>query len=219
MTCQECAHALDPYLDDELSVLEVLRVHGHVLFCDHCRTTLESESQLHALLAADAVQDQALPVLRQRILEHISAASPAPGPLRRARSWLRIPRTRVIGVVIAGVLVLSVLVVMVRLWSPAPPPPFAAEIAAKHRLYREAPGLELATTDVSRLARWLEPKLGVAIKAPAVLRPEDSLVGGRVSSVVDVPAAYLQYQWRGHRLSLFILPAPRQGVGGGPSAW
>jgi anti-sigma factor RsiW len=214
MTCQELVHAIDPYLDDELSVLEVLRVHGHLLFCDPCRTVLESESQLHALLAADAVQDQPALALRQRILEHVSAAGPAPGPIRRARNWIRGPRTPVAGVVIAGLLV-SVLLVTARLWSPAPPPPFAAEIVAKHRLYREAPGLELVTTDVSRVARWLEAKLGVAIKAPAALRPGDSLVGGRVSSIVDVPAAYLQYQWGGHRLSLFILRAPPHGIVGG----
>jgi anti-sigma factor RsiW len=216
MTCQECAHALDPYLDDELSVLEVLRVHGHLLFCDRCRAVLESESQLHALLAADAVQDQPSPALRERILGHVSTVGPAPVPTQRARDRFRVFRTLIAGVTVVGLLA-SVLVITARLWSPEPLSPFAAEVAAKHRLYRAAPGpqLELVTTDLGRLASWLNRQLGFAIKAPAALRPGDHLIGGRVSSIVDVPAAYLQYQWGGHPLSLFVLRTPPHGIVGG----
>ncbi len=214
MTCQGLVRAIDPYLDDELSVLEVLRVQGHLLFCDPCRTVLESEAQLHALLAADAVQDQPSPALRERILWRVSGMV---SPSARPRGRLALPRGLLAGVLLGGLLVAGLLAALPGLRGPEEFPPFAAEVAAKHRLYTEAgaPTLDLTTADVSRVAGWLEGRLGFRVKAPQLLRPGERLVGARVSSVADVPAAYLLYEWGGHRLSLFILgPRPRM-VGGG----
>jgi mycothiol system anti-sigma-R factor len=67
MTCQEALASLDPYLDEELSMLEILRVEHHLEQCDACRQVRDSEANLHALLAADAVCDAPPAGLRERI--------------------------------------------------------------------------------------------------------------------------------------------------------
>jgi anti-sigma factor (TIGR02949 family) len=210
MTCSELLSAIDPYLDGELSAFEILRVHGHVLSCDRCRKMFESEAALHALLATDAIEDEPPPDLRSRMLDRIGAASPGP-PSVQSRPR-RSPGIRVLlaGVGLVALLLASVLAI--RFWRPPELPPFALEIAAKHRLYTEvpSPALEMTTSDVVGLTEWLERRVGFPVKAPGLIASEHRLVGGRVSSVADAPAAYLLYEWHGHVLSLFVTaPQPR----------
>src|SRR5262249_60447474 len=59
-----------------------------------------------------------------------------------------------------------------------------------------------------QLTGWLAGRLGLPLKAPAQLRSGERLVGGRVSSLADAPAAYLLYERGPHPLSLFIARRP-----------
>lgn len=210
MTCRELLNAIDPYLDGELSSVEVLRVHEHLLDCARCRSMLESEAGLHALLRSDAIEDTPPPGLRDRVLVRIGGPSsgsvPSPARPRRPRGL----RALLTGVGLIAVLLASVLVI--RFWRPLDLPPFVLETAAKHRLYTEgrSPALDLTTSDGVRLAEWLERRVGFPVKAPAPMPSTAHLLGGRVSSVADVPAAYLLYEWQGRMLSLFVTaPQPR----------
>jgi anti-sigma factor RsiW len=214
MTCAELLQAIDPYLDDELSVLEVLRVQAHTLRCDRCRAAMASEVRLHALLEADSLQDEPPPSLRERILQGLAAPAGTAARHRRPR-WLAGPY------VLAAVLLVAVLLAaagVVRLPTASSVPPYLEEVAAKHRLYTDAggPPLELATTGVGRLTGPLAGRVGFPLKAPARLRPGERLVGGRVSSLADAPAAYLLYERNDRPLSLFIsrrpTPAPAEGT-------
>lgn len=206
MTCREFAAALDPYLDDELSVLEVLRVQAHLRSCDWCRARMESEATLHALLAADAIQDQPPPGLWDRIRQCVAATASAASTSASARvlsasGWLAV-------IPLIGLLMVVLMVPGVR--GPVELPPFAIAVAAQHRLYSEGadPTLDLTTTDLPRLTGWLGGQVGFPVKAPWVSRPGQRLMGGRVSSVGGAPAAHLLYEWGGHRLSLFVMPPP-----------
>jgi len=200
MTCRELVNAIDAYLDGEIPAFEILRMHEHLLDCAGCRTALESEAALHSLLGNEATGDDAPPALRRRVLERIGAAS-APSPRRRP------PRVRLVlgGIGLFVVLLASVLAISLGR-PPESVPPFAQEIAAKHRLYTDAggPALEMTTSDVGGLSQWLAQRVGFTVKAPGRLPPAQRLVGGRVSSVADAPAAYLRYDWHDRALSLFV---------------
>jgi anti-sigma factor RsiW len=89
-------------------------------------------------------------------------------------------------------------------------PPFIEEVAIKHRLHTEGTGstLGLKTADIGQLTGWLAGRLGFPLKAPARLGSGERLVGGRVSSLADGPAAYLLYERGPHPLSLFIARRP-----------
>ncbi len=205
MTCPDTLGALDAYLDNELSVMDILRVQGHLLRCDRCRAVAESEGVLHSLLAADAVQDEPSAQLRERILQQIGELPP---PARPAPAWRRWSGRTAIGLACAALVVGTVVGVVLgpALRGPERIGPIVEEVVAKHALY-DAQGpatLQRVTGDRVALAVWLEGRLGFSIKAPSGARPGDRLLGGRLSSLADTPAAYLVYQWGPRRISLFV---------------
>jgi len=73
MTCDEFLGAIDAYFDDELSIMDILRVHRHLLSCEGCHRVMGSEATLHSLLAADAARDQPPGSLRKRIIRRVAA--------------------------------------------------------------------------------------------------------------------------------------------------
>src|SRR2546425_550701 len=202
MTCHEFLSAIDPYLDDELSVMEALDMHKHLLGCELCRKVMESEATLHSLLRAEGVDDEAPSSLRTRILQQ-ALARDTEVPQPRSRRFTQL-QAWLAGAALVGLL-LAVAVMLVGK-RPADPAPLAAELAAKHLLYGGAPGtaLEINTSEAAQLAGWLEQRLGFSARLPQLSRRDDRLVGGRVSSVADAPAAYLLYALRGRPVSLFV---------------
>lgn len=207
MTCQELLRAIDAYLDGELSVMETLRMQGHLIFCEPCRKLVESEALLHSLVSTDAIRDQAPAQLRERILQRV-AAPPPPLPASRLGPWRStIPRVSLAAVAILALLLGVLMLPGVR--GPVDLQPLAAELASKHLLYAHAgTALEMTTSEAPRMAAWLERRLGFSVKLPLLARPGERLVGGRVSSVADAPAAYLLYERNGRRISLLIMQPP-----------
>ena len=215
MTCPELLQAIDLYLDDELPVLEVLRVQTHLLRCNRCRAAMASEVRLHALLEADGLQDQPPPALRERVLQRLTTVPDGAASPDRQRRRLAGPYAALAAALVVAVLLAAAGVA--RLPSASTAPPFIEEVAAKHRLYTEGdgPALDVATDDAGQLTASLAGRVGFPLKAPVRLRPGERLVGGRVSSLADAPAAYLLYERDDRPLSLFIsrrtTPVPAEG--------
>src|SRR5262249_3892596 len=74
MRCDEFRGAVDLYLDDELSLIDSLRLRGHLLFCQFCGQVAASEAALRALLSDDAISDHPPGPLRDRITQQIRRA-------------------------------------------------------------------------------------------------------------------------------------------------
>jgi len=219
MTCNEFVRAIDAYLDDELSVLDILRVHAHLLSCELCPRVMESEAALHSLLAEDAVRDQVPGPLRERIVRRVAAEEDVEALSRTsvARSR-RGPFAALSALLAAAAFVVLLLLVPLLPESRGPRDlvPLAAELAAKHLLYssgREA-ALEMRTSEPAEMSRWGERRLGLSLKVPRLDEAGGRLVGGRVSSLADAPAVYLLYEWGGRRVSLLVtrsVPDRRRG--------
>ncbi len=214
MTCDEFLSAIDPYLDSELSVFDVVRMHRHLVGCERCRRVMNSEVAMHALLSAEETQDQPGPSLRDQILQRVSAEDNGVSDVRMGRG-----RFAVMSAVLTGGALVAVLVLLMISGSTGRKPlaPFATELAAKHLLYSRGPGdlLELKTSDANRMMAWLESRLGSSQRLPRLPGANDRLVGGRISSVEDFPAAYLLYEVGGRKVSLFVtklLPGIRLGA-------
>jgi mycothiol system anti-sigma-R factor len=213
MTCDEYVRAIDAYLDDELSVMDILRAHGHLISCERCHRVMSSEATLHGLLASDAAADQAPQALRERILKRVVAEA-VEGASSRSEARSRPGAfAGFSGVLMAALLIGLLLVVpwMPGNREPEGLAPLEGEVAAKHVLYSAAhqPALEIRTSDAPEIARWLEHRTGLSVKLPDLERADGRLIGARMSSLADEPAAYLLYEWGGHRLSLFVTrPTP-----------
>lgn len=213
MTCDEFLRAVDPYLDDELPVTEILRVQEHAAACAACRHALDSEASLHALLAASALDEEPSAGLRARLARATGGAPLAPARGWRRRIWLRaLPAAMLATGVCAGILLT---VLLADLHRGPEIPPLAMELAAKHALYSGRDGgLELRTGEADEMTAWLRQRLGFPVALPALARPGERLVGARISSVADGPAAYLAYERGGGRISLFIARTPAAALGG-----
>ena len=215
MICDEYLSAIDPYLDGELPVIDVVRMHRHLVGCERCRRVMNSEVALHALLSAEGAQDQPAASLREQVLQRVSIEDNGISDVRWGRGRFAVLSAALTGVVLAGILV--VLLMMSGSAARKALAPFATELAAKHLLYSRGPGdlLELRTSDANRMMGWLEPRLGSSPRLPRLPGANDRLVGGRISSVEDAPAAYLLYEVGGRKVSLFIttlLPGIRLGA-------
>jgi anti-sigma factor RsiW len=89
---------------------------------------------------------------------------------------------------------------------PQPMTPLAAELASKHLLYGEGRGgaLALVTSEPAKMGGWFQGRLGFPVRLPAVAKRTERLVGGRISSLADAPAAYALYDRSGQSISLFV---------------
>ena len=199
MTCHEVPSVIDAYLDGELSVAATLQAHGHFATCENCRRILESEAALHGLLVQAARAEPVPTELRNNILCNINTEKPS-----------RIHPTRRLVVrfgIVSGFVGLAVLAwLATERLLPHPMTPLAAELASKHLLYGEGHGgvLELVTSEPTKMGSWFQGRLGFPVRLPSVARRPERLVGGRISSVADAPAAYALYNRSGRSISLFV---------------
>ena len=199
MTCQEIPGVIDAYLDGELSVAATLQAHEHFAVCENCRRILESEAALHGLLVQAARAEPVPTELRSDILVGLdTGVTVRLHPARRLVARFGI---------VSGFVGLAALAWLgTELVVPRPMSPLAAELASKHLLYGEGHGgaLELMTSEPAKMGIWFQGRLGFPVRLPSEARRPERLVGGRISSVADAPAAYALYDRSGRSISLFV---------------
>ena len=209
MTCNEVPRVIDAYLDGELSVAATLQAHEHFAICENCRRILESEAALHGLLVQAARAETVPAELRSNVL----CSLPTGGRARIHPARRLIVRFGIVsgfvGLAVAGWLATERLL-------PQPMTPLAAELASKHLLYGEGQGgaLEFVTSEPTTMGAWFQGRLGFPVRLPTVAKRPERLVGGRISSVADTPAAYALYDRSGQSISLFVtrrVPFARRG--------
>jgi mycothiol system anti-sigma-R factor len=67
INCRDCASALNPYLDRELSDEDVVQVRGHLDACGGCLHLFQFEESLRRLVRVRCQEQGAPESLRQRI--------------------------------------------------------------------------------------------------------------------------------------------------------
>ena len=209
MICKELTRFIDAFLDDELSVIENLRVQAHLVFCGNCREIVKSEVRLRSLIAEDALQDSVPEHLRRKILQQIGEQ-----PARERTRMLGVFTFRAPGFfsgLLAGAATLGMILVLATYLFKSLPgdvSPLGAEIVAKHQIYsRGEQSLQVRSSDSSEVASWLRERLDFPVRLPPLARPGERLVGARLSSIADGQAAYLLYERAGRRISLYVFKA------------
>jgi anti-sigma factor RsiW len=207
MTCAEARAAIDAYLDDELGVLEVLRVQTHARRCDGCRQVMDSEATLHALLAADVLHDEAPERLRERIRQQAAALVPEEprAPSRRRPAAL-------FGAYLSGAVMGALLLALFIIPGSRSPKggQVAVDAVAWHLDHATGPmpDLDVRTADPALLAAWLKRRLGLTVPFPPVSVRGEGLVGARVAAIAERQAAHVLYEGNGRRVSLFATRRP-----------
>ena len=67
INCRDCARALNPYLDRELSDEDLIQVRGHLEACSGCLHQYQFEESLRRLVRVRCQEQGAPEGLRQRI--------------------------------------------------------------------------------------------------------------------------------------------------------
>lgn len=222
MICKELTRYIDAFLDDELSVIENLRVQAHLALCGNCRAVVKSEVSLRRLIEADALQDSAPAYLRERILREVGAR-PQPRSSRAFGLFSFRQRVFLAGLIATAVIVAGLILPLApHLFrrTDSTVSPLVAEMVGKHQIYSRREGaLHVRSADPVEVGSWLRERLNFPVRLPQLARPGEMLVGARISSVADAQAAYLLYQMAGRRISLYVFKGLPGGIPSGSSKW
>jgi len=207
MDCGELERSLEPYLDGELEAPELTEVDTHLARCAPCRDFMEARSRARALVRARLREamgpggeaGRAPEALRVRISEALERQRRA--PWRRAVSPVPLAA---LAACAAGALVV--------LAGHSASDPLVEEAVRKHA--RDLP-LEVSADLVAAdaIPGMLASKLDFYPRPPRFQAPGLSLVGARLSTINDRPAAYMRYRTPRGRMGLFIIDDPGGQVG------
>jgi anti-sigma factor RsiW len=215
MQCQDIERYVDSFIDCEFAEPERLEFEAHLSECAPCRELVRRQAAFKATLRALLQRPAAPPGLRQRVdamldaQERAEAAPARSGLFSRSRGW--------VPAAVLGLFVLALGWVL----SPAPrllrrESPVILDSIVIHQ--RNLP-LDVAGNPEA-VWRWFDGKVSFAVRVPH-LEPAASLRGGRLVSLGSREAAYLTYERRGDRISVFVfdardlpLMAPRRHVVG-----
>ena len=218
MICKELTRYIDAFLDDELSVIDNLRVQAHLALCGNCRAVVKSEVSLRRLIEADALQDSAPEYLRERILREIGER-PQPRLSRAVGLFSSRQRVFLAGLIATALVVAGLMLPLAtHLFkrTDAHVSPLVAEMVGKHQIYSRREGvLQVRSSDRVEVGSWLREQLNFPVRLPQLARPGEILVGARISSVADAQAAYLLYEMAGRRISLYVFKALPSAISSG----
>ncbi|MDE2322879.1 MAG: zf-HC2 domain-containing protein [candidate division NC10 bacterium] len=210
MECQEIRVYLSASIDDALTVDEQEAIARHLSACESCSKFLARELKTKRLLRERLPQPQLPSGFRERIVQGLAEAESVRLEERWSFPlWPRRPAP-ILAMACAFVLLLA-LAIFYAAPRPTQASPFVRDSVEDHVkcLLGEYP-MEVKLANPEELARWLQERLRFPVRLPQFTQQEPrQLWEGRVSLMGGERAGQLFYRWRGHTLSLFILPGEK----------
>ena len=201
MRCEEVTHLLYAHLDGELPPELRASVEAHLAVCAECRALAEREVKFRDRFVVPLRAVRAPAAVRRRVLGAVAAID---GGGASGRGWGLFAKVGgAAAVVLLGVLV----AIQVRPESLASLSSIATSSATTHVKFNSGYlPLEVALEGNWRntLENWFEDKVEFPVSIPSVRARDVQLVGGRLSHLRHVDAAYVVYLYRGDYASLFI---------------
>lgn len=204
MDCTEFQSLIAAYVDEELSVQDLLRASSHLNGCTRCSADYRQMLLLRDTVRAHATSHAAPRHLRSRIQNDLKRAGKTSSGMTR---FSRLPwRWINLGAAAACATVFSVVLGLQAL-APASVSGLDEELVASHYRSLLVDHLtDVASSDQHTVKPWFTGKLDFS---PPVLdfAPEGfALVGGRLDYIARRPVAALAYRHRQHVINLFVWP-------------
>lgn len=214
MVCQEIRVYVSASIDDALTADEQEAVERHLSACESCSTFLALELKTKRLLRERLSQPQLPSGLRERIVQGLAEAEPIKLEERwRFPLWLRSRPAPILAMACAFVLLLALTIFY------APPrsthaSPFVRDSVEGHvQCLLGEQTMEVKFASPEELAHWFQERLNFPVRLPRFARQEQrELWEGRISLMRGERAGQLFYRWKGHTLSLFVLPGEKMGM-------
>lgn len=195
MACKAWNDKLDAFVDGELSPDVQRELGAHLRGCASCAAEITSRLQLKSAVKRAAARRYAPSVEFRRQIE--KKVPP------RKREW------RAIGLwapaVAAAAAILLTAVWIARRPALSPETAMLREVVDMHvTALASANPVDVVSTDQHTVKPWFEGKLPFAVNLPDLTNTPFALLGGRVAYLGQTPGAGLLFQYRKHRLSVFI---------------
>jgi anti-sigma factor RsiW len=223
VNCQENEMLIHTYLDDELDLLNTVRLEEHLRECAACAEASRNHQTLRSAISSGGFYFKAPNNLSERIhlaLQEADQADPhtstsvqelsGPKPSRpmSKRMWWQFSWT---WAGLAAAVAMAALVVW-RL-DPAVSRPSQDDLLAKEVLASHVRSLmathltDVLSSDQHTVKPWFNGKLDFSPPVKDLSGNGFPLVGGRLDYLEDRPVAALVYQRRKHFINLFIWPS------------
>ena len=213
MVCQEIRVYLSASIDDALTADEQETVARHLSACESCSTFLALELKTKRLLRERLPQPQLPSGLRERIIQGLTEAEPMKLEERwRFPLWFRRPAP-----ILATAGVFMLLLALTIFYAPprsTQASPFVRDSVEGHvRCLLGEQTMEVKFATSEELARWFQKRLNVPVCLPRFARQEQGHIWeGRLSLMGGERASQVFYRWKGHTLSLFVLPGEKMAL-------
>jgi anti-sigma factor (TIGR02949 family) len=206
MDCCEIERSIDPYVDGEFDARERADLDAHLAACPACRTRVEAQARLRAALKTklrEAMGSPAVSHAPAELRERISGAlARERRPLLR-RALAPVPMAAMAACA-AGVLVVAMLHYFDG--DGARQPSAVDEVVRRYHL--KLP-LEVQAVDEASMLSWFDGKLEFRPVPPRFKAAGVHLMGGRLSHVRELSAAYVHYQLPVGQAGIFIVDDPQ----------
>jgi mycothiol system anti-sigma-R factor len=233
--CDDDSATIQLYLDKELSGQELENFHAHLEECETCRTKLEAEAELSALLHRSRPLYSAPAALRERVIQVTQAAESSPSttryaPFRRRgiATFLALPFHAAgrrghnwLPLVAAILLVAASLPLIPRILRQSNANTYIETAIAAHRSFLNGSlPLEIQSDSPSVVAAWFAGKVPFHFRLPR--SPQEPghgqiyrLTGGRLVNYKGGYAALVGYQMQQQKISLLVSSSSSAVAAGG----
>jgi anti-sigma factor RsiW len=195
MACETWREKLDAYVDGELAPAEASTLSAHLRTCTACSTEALERVLLKRSVVGAGKRYEPSSELRARIAKSVGTEP------RRQTGWIW--KLLVAPAALVVILSLAVNVYVSR------------DNTRRLRVYGELADLHVAalasaspvdvvSTDRHTVKPWFEGKIPFTFNLPDLQGSDFTLVGGRVTYLVQTPGAQLIYRLRKHEISVFI---------------
>lgn len=195
MDCREAERFIDLRLDGEIEPAEGVLLESHLTLCTICRTRYHAQGKCITTVRSklrEACEETRTPIgLRTRIVARVSEDE-----AREGFAWGRaIPVT------------LGVSMIAVLSWNGTQGSSLVPEETVTRHSGNLPPEVRADFEDARGVQKFLASNLRYPVSVPRFDRnPSVKLVGARLSNLDDREAAYVMYDRRGSKLSLFAYP-------------
>lgn len=213
MECQEVRVYLSASIDDALTADEQEAVVRHLSACESCSTFLALELKTKRLLRERLPQPQLPSGLRERIIQGLTEAEPMKLEERWCFPlWLRRPAP-ILALASTFILLLALAIFYATPRSTQASPFVRDSVDGHVKCLLGEQIMEVKFARPEELARWFQERLNFPVRLPRFARQEQGHIWeGRLSLMGGERASQVFYRWKGHTLSLFVLPGEKMAL-------
>ncbi len=195
MNCRDVEKYLQSYVDGEFSRDEETEIEQHFKFCPVCQKRVAFESWFKNNLD-NSIKDGKAPQSLKANIQGMLA-------LEKRRNAPPIYKIAPVFAMLALIAVVSIVYFNPKVEVSSP---VVEATVARH--VDKLP-LDVASNDPAKVQKYMREKTRFAISVPHFVKSDAALLGGRLVSLQDLPAAYLTYRMKDRDYSIMAAPLER----------